>query len=87
VAVPLERCVVVCDAPVGFASYELCACGRNPTYISKVFSGEPGRLQHANPQQDQLAADHEPEAVRKRLTTKVKASALPDAVLGGLMAA
>src|SRR5690554_2008011 len=37
-----------------------------------------------NPSRSQLAADHEPEAVRKRLTTPVKASTLPDAVLGGI---
>jgi len=37
-----------------------------------------------NPSRSQLAADHEPEAVRKRLTAPVKASTLPDAVLGGI---
>ena len=37
-----------------------------------------------DPSRSQLAADHEPEAVRKRLTTPVKASTLPDAVLGGI---
>lgn len=36
------------------------------------------------PSRESLLSDHHPDAVRKRLATPVKASTLPDAVLGGI---
>lgn len=38
----------------------------------------------SSPNREHLLADHQPEAVRYRLMTPVRASVLPDAVLGGI---